>query len=122
MTSLGVITPGTKGNWAARTASTSAGVQPGDRAKRAPASTTRCTSATRVTVPAPRCISGTARATASMAASPASVRRVISITSMPPANRAWARGTAWAASVKAMTGTTREVKAGRARVVFMVFK
>ena len=124
MTSLGVITPGTKGSLAARTVSTSAGVQPGERAKRAPASITRCTSTACVTVPAPRCMAGTLRATASMQARPCGVRSVISITSMPPASKASANGTAWATSVRAITGTTRDWKAGRAgmgvKVVSMI--
>jgi hypothetical protein len=52
-----------------------------------------------------------------MAASALAWRRVISITSTPPSSRAWAKGTAWAASCSTMTGTTREVNAGRSKQV-----
>ena len=89
---------------------------PGDSAKLAPAACTSAISCARVTVPAPTCICGTWRATASIAGKPATWRSVISITSMPPSSSAWAIGTACAGSVMTMTGTTRDVKAGRTKV------
>ena len=51
-------------------------------------------STARVSVPAPTCISGTERATAEMAGNPAECRKVISMASIPPANKACAKGTA----------------------------
>jgi hypothetical protein len=63
-------------------------------------------------VPAPTCIAGSARATASIAASAASLRSVISMTSMPPSSSASAIGTACAGSAITTTGTTREENFG----------
>ena len=71
----------------------------------APASTADLHWSSVRTVPAPTSISGQDSATAAMLSRAAAVRKVISITSMPPARRALAVGTASPALSRTATGT-----------------
>jgi hypothetical protein len=57
-----------------------------------------------MTVPAPTSICGTDFAIAAIAAAAASVRKVISMTGMPPSRSAFAKGTALFASLILITG------------------
>ncbi len=72
----------------------------------APAACAARASAALRTVPAPTTASGTARAMASMAGSPAAVRSVTSSTRTPPATSALAIGTASSRRSMTMTGMT----------------
>ena len=75
----------------------------------APASVTAAASSGVSTVPAPTTIPGTSAATARIASTPAAVRRVISMTPMPPRRSAVASGTAVATSSTTTTGMTGEM-------------
>ena len=66
--------------------------KPGETIKPAPADTAALHCSRFMTVPAPTSISGQADATAAMLSFAAAVRKVISITSMPPARSAFAVG------------------------------
>ena len=79
--------------------------KPGETIKPAPADTAALHCSRFMTVPAPTSISGQADATAAMLSFAAAVRKVISITSIPPARSAFAVGTASSALSSTTTGT-----------------
>ena len=104
--SLGVAMPGPKENPASRAAASSRGLHPGETPKAAPAPRAACNWSTVRIVPIPAVISGTSRRMARNASSAAGVRRVNSITSIPPASNARAKGVASLASSTTSTATT----------------
>ncbi len=106
MISLGVTTPGRMGSCFAMQAAITPSSLPGDTMNCAPAAAACASCSREITVPAPTSISGTSFTTAAMLALAAAVRKVISITSTPPASRALAVGTARATSSSTITGTT----------------
>ena len=87
-------------------ASSSAGENPGEMKKLAPASAAASRSLGLRIVPAPVAISGTSAAMCRIASSAGGVRSVISAMWMPPANNARAIGTASSASAMRITGMT----------------
>src|ERR1700716_2288883 len=104
--SVGVMTPGSRGNRAPREAAASSGVRPGVTPNCAPARSAAAKSTARVSVPTPTMAAGTTLRIASMAASATGVRMVISNTRKPPATKARASGTAVSRSVTVRTGMT----------------
>ena len=102
--SVGVTTPGTGWTPCSWQCCTTFGFVPGLTINLAPAFIARSACSVVSTVPAPTSTSGHSWAMRLMASSPAAVRKVISAAGIPPAARALARGTAWAASSKAITG------------------
>jgi hypothetical protein len=91
MRSLAVATPGNAASPTDRQRRTTGSASPGLTTNRAPAAATSSTWSGTSTVPAPTCMPGSA-ARRRLDSSPASVRKVISMTSIPPSSRASARG------------------------------
>src|SRR5450432_591398 len=104
--SVGVATPGNTGTPAARHQVTTAALTPGDTMNDAPAVTASSACATVNTVPAPTSRSRS-RANASIAATAAGVRSVISMRDRSPARTAAPSGRAAAGSSSTTTGSSR---------------
>ena len=104
--SVGVTQPGVTATPLSTHQRTTSSSKPGETMNLAPHSTA-CLHWSRVmTVPAPTSMSGQLSATALMESAAAAVRKVISMTSMPPESMALAVGTASLASSMTTTGTT----------------
>ena len=106
MISVGVTQPGVTPTPCSIHQTTISSLKPGETMNFAPHATAFLHCSSVMTVPAPTSISGHSFATASMESAAAAVRKVISITSTPPASSAFAVGTASAASSSTTTGTT----------------
>jgi hypothetical protein len=107
MMSDAVAMPGNIGTRWSRLARTTSSVRPGLTTNFAPALAASANWLALVTVPAPTSAPGTSAAILAMASSATGLRRVISSTSSPPSTSALASGTAWARSLRTITGTMR---------------
>ena len=108
MISVGVTQPGVTATPFSTHQRTTSSSKPGATMNFAPHSTALRHWASVMTVPAPTSISGQLSATALIESAAAAVRNVISITSTPPASKAFAVVTASFASSSTTTGTTAD--------------
>ena len=106
MISLGVTQPGVTAMPFSTHQRTTSSSKPGETINFAPHSTACLHCSSVMTVPAPTNISRQFSATALIESAAAAVRNVISITSTPPASKAFAVATASFASSNTTTGTT----------------
>ena len=106
MISLGVTQPGVTAIPFSTHQRTTSSSKPGETINLAPHSTACLHCSSVMTVPAPTSMSGQFSATALMESAAAAVRNVISITSTPPASKAFAVATASFTSSNTTTGTT----------------
>src|SRR5664279_4087445 len=116
-TSLGVQTPGSIGMPWPSTWSTTAGLNPGATRKDAPPAIAASACAVVRMVPAPTRIAGTRARIASIAATAASERKVISAQVSPPARSASATGTASSGRASVITGTTPAARRAAVRSI-----
>ena len=108
MISVGVTQPGVTATPFSTHQRTTSSSKPGATMNFAPHSTALRHWSSVMTVPAPTSISGQLSATALIESAAAAVRNVISITSTPPASKAFAVATASFASSSTTTGTTAD--------------
>ena len=109
MISLGVTQPGVTAMPFSTHQRTTSSSKPGETINFAPHSTACLHCSSVMTVPAPTNISRQFSATALIESAAAAVRNVISITSTPPASKAFAVATASFASSSTTTGTTADL-------------